>query len=91
MMTSLFVAGALLPGYLIAVALLMTATFGITSLAPAFVVKDYRIRKRYKLTQDLVWLLCAAAGGYVTALIAGKALASECGACGSDDPRTVDQ
>ncbi len=69
MMTALLTAAALLPGYIVAVALLMAASFAITSRVPAFVVHDYRIRIRYKLTQDLIWLMCAAAGGYVTAFM----------------------
>jgi hypothetical protein len=73
MMTVFLIAGSLIPGYLVAVGLLMAATFGITSLAPAFAVKEYRIRKRYKLVQDLVWLVCATAGGFVTAAVAGAA------------------
>ena len=69
MMTALLTAAALLPGYIVAVVLLMAVSFAITSRVPAFVVHDYRIRKRYKLTQDLVWLMCATAGGYVTAFM----------------------
>jgi hypothetical protein len=69
MMTALLTGAALLPGYLVAVALLMIVTFAITLRTPAFAVHDFRIRGRYKLVHNLAWLVCAAAGGYVTAMM----------------------
>jgi hypothetical protein len=69
MMTALLTIAALLPGYLVAVVLMMAGTFAITLRAPAFAVHDFRVRSQYKLIHDLVWLLCATAGGFVTARI----------------------
>ncbi len=68
-----YVALALFLGYAVAVALSMAATFGITAISRSFVSKNYRIRRGYKFVQDLVWLVCATAGGYVAALIHGGA------------------
>jgi hypothetical protein len=62
---------ALLLGYLVAVALMMAATFGVTAVAPEFVVKNYRFRIRYNIVQSLIWLVCVTAGSYVTAVISG--------------------
>jgi hypothetical protein len=67
-----YVALALFLGYTVAVALSMAATFGITAVSRDFVSKNYRIRPGYKLAQDGVWLVCAAAGGYVAALVNGE-------------------
>jgi hypothetical protein len=67
-----YIALALFLGYAVAVALSMAATFGITAVSPGFVAKNNRIRKEYKLVQDVVWLVCAMAGGYVAALVNGE-------------------
>lgn len=67
-----YIALALFLGYAVAVALWMAATFAITAFSREFVSKDYRIRKEYKLAQDLVWLVSATAGGYVAALVNGE-------------------
>jgi len=66
-----YIALALFLGYAVAVALSMAATFSITAVSPGFVAKNNRIRKEYKLVQDVVWLGCAMAGGYVAALVNG--------------------
>lgn len=66
-----YIALALFLGYTVAVVLSMAATFGITAASRSFVSKNYRIRRRYKFLQDGVWLLCATAGGYVSALVNG--------------------
>ena len=50
----------------------MAATFGITAASRDFVAKDYRLKTGYKYAQDGVWLICAAAGGYVAALVNGS-------------------
>ena len=71
MITASYIALALFLGYAVTVGLLMAATFGITAASREFVAKDYRIRTGYKYAQDGVWLVCAAAGGYVTALVNG--------------------
>jgi hypothetical protein len=67
-----FIALALFLGYAVAVALSMAATFGITAVSRSFVSKNYRIRREYKYAQDVVWLVCATAGGYVAALVNGE-------------------
>lgn len=63
------VALALLFGYVVAVGLSMAATFGITAVSRSFVSKNHRIQRGYKYTQEAVWLVCATAGGYVTAVV----------------------
>jgi hypothetical protein len=73
MTTVVFTALALVLGYLVAVGLSMAATFGIAAAAPDFVTKSHRLRRRYKFTQNLMWLVCAAAGGYVAAMVAQSA------------------
>jgi hypothetical protein len=67
-----YIALALFLGYAVAVALAMAATFSITAVSPGFVSKNNRIRKEYKFVQDAVWLVCAMAGGYVSALVNGE-------------------
>jgi hypothetical protein len=71
MITASYIALALFLGYAVTVSLSMAATFGITAASRDFVAKDYRIKTGYKYAQDGVWLVCAAAGGYVTALVNG--------------------
>jgi hypothetical protein len=61
---------SLILGYGLAVGCLLVATFGLTSASPAFVAKGYRITAGYKRLQALVWLLCSAAGGFVTCVVA---------------------
>jgi hypothetical protein len=73
MITASYIALALFLGYVVTVGLSMAATFGITAASRDFVAKDYRIKTGYKYAQDGVWLVCAAAGGYVTALVNGPA------------------
>jgi hypothetical protein len=72
MINTVLIAFALILGYSVAVGLLMIVAFGVAWKAPGFVVKDYRIRKRYKVTEELAWLLCATAGGYVAATVSGR-------------------
>ena len=67
-----YIALALFLGYAVAVVLWMAATFAITAFSRDFVSKDYRIRREYKLAQDLVWLVSATAGGYVAAMVNGE-------------------
>jgi len=73
MITGSFLALALFLGYAVTVGLSMAATFGISAALPSFVAEDYRIRRRYKFVQDVVWLICTTAGGYVAALVIGPA------------------
>jgi hypothetical protein len=71
MITDFLVAAALALGYAVAVGLSMAATFGVTAASPGFVAREHRIRPAYKLVQELLWLLCATAGGFVTAAVSG--------------------
>ena len=73
MITGTFLALALLLGYAVAVGLSLAATFWITAKIHEFVVKEHRIRRRYKFVQAFVWLLCTLVGGYITAAVAGTA------------------
>lgn len=70
MITGTFVVVALIVGYVVAVGLSMMATFGITRVAPAFVMQDHLLKPRYRLFQELVWLVCVTAGGYLAAWVA---------------------
>jgi hypothetical protein len=72
MITGSFLALALFLGYAVTVGLSMAATFGISAVSPGFVAENYRIRRRYKFVQDVVWLACTTAGGYVAALVIGQ-------------------
>jgi hypothetical protein len=72
MITGSFLVLALFVGYAVTVGLSMAATFCITTTSPNFVVKDHRIRRRYKFAQDAVWLVCTIAGGYAAALVVGE-------------------
>jgi hypothetical protein len=73
MITASYIALALFLGYAVAVGLSMATTFGITAASRDFVVRDHRIRRGYKYAQDVVWLVCSVAGGYVASLINGPA------------------
>ena len=70
MLSFIWITAALFAGYLVAFVLSGIATFGIGYVFPGFVVENYRVRGRYKLLQDVVWLACTTAAGYVAALIA---------------------
>jgi len=73
MITGSFLALSLFLGYAVTIGLSMAATFGISAASPSFVAENYRIRRRYKFVQDVVWLICTTAGGYVAALVIGPA------------------
>jgi hypothetical protein len=70
MLSIIWITGALLAGYLVAVLLSLVVTLGIGSAFPGSVVENYHVRSGYKLLQDGIWLVCATAAGYVTALVA---------------------
>lgn len=74
MITGTFVFIALILGYGVAVGVSMLATLGITKVAPAFVVTDHQLRPGYRIVQELVWLVCAAIGGYVSAWVIGPGM-----------------
>lgn len=72
MITGTFIVVALILGYVVAVGLSMMAAFGITKTAPAFVVKDHLLKPGYRFLQELIWFVCATAGGYVSAWVTGS-------------------
>ena len=72
MIAGTLVAIAIILGYAVAVSLSMAVTFGITKMAPAFVVNDHLLKASYKLFQDFVWLLCVVAGALVAAAVAAS-------------------
>ena len=65
---------ALVAGYAVTVGLYLLLTLGIASASPAFVAENFRLRNRYKLVNDLVWLLCTMTGSFATALVGGAIL-----------------
>ncbi len=69
MITVIFLSIALLFGYATTVLLSMAVTFAVTSISKNFVVRDFKIRARYKLLQETTWLPCTIAGGYVASFI----------------------
>lgn len=71
MISLVILAAALVVGYLVTVACSLVVTMAIGSAAPRFVTANSRMRKEYKLAQDVVWMLCAMVGSYVTSRIAG--------------------
>ena len=71
MISLVILAAALVVGYLVTIASSLVVTMAIGSAAPRFISVNARIRKEYKLAQDVLWMLCAAAGSYVTSRIAG--------------------
>ena len=70
MLSATLIAVALILGYLVAVGLSMMVFFGVARTAPQFVVKGHLVRTRYKLLEELVWLVCVTAGSYLSALVA---------------------
>lgn len=72
MMTVIFAGIALFLGYAVTVGLTLATTFAISSTSHDFVLRDYRIRRRFKFTQDALWLLYSIAGGYVTTWVASQ-------------------
>lgn len=62
------IAMAILLGYTTAVAVSLITTMGIAASAPAFVVRDFRVRSPYKMLHEILWFLGALLGGLVTAL-----------------------
>lgn len=62
------IAIAILLGYTTTVSISLLTTMGIAAGAPAFVVRDYRVRGAYKWLHEALWLLAAVLGGVVAAL-----------------------
>ena len=59
---------AILVGYMVTVTTALVATIGIASGAPAFVVRDYRVRPGYKWLHETIWFVCATLGGFVASM-----------------------
>ena len=60
---------SVLVGYLVTVLCALVTTIGVASASPKFVMANYRVRTRYKLVHELMWLLCVIAGAYATAKV----------------------
>lgn len=71
MIEAAYIAGGLLLGYSVSVAMFLVATLGLASAAPAFAVRGYRLRTGYKLLQQVLWMGCTFAGGFAAALVVG--------------------
>ena len=69
MFIAVMMAAALALGYTVTIALSMVLTFAVTMALPKFVASEHLIRNGYKLVHEILWLLGAATGGYVTALV----------------------
>jgi uncharacterized oligopeptide transporter (OPT) family protein len=73
MITATFLALGLFLGYTVTVGFSMAATFAITSVSHDFVAtKEFRMRRRFKVAQDVIWLVGATAGGYVASWVVGS-------------------
>lgn len=66
-----YIAGGLLVGYSVAVAIFLVVTLGLASAAPRFAVQEYRLRTGYKLLQEILWTGCTSLGGFAAALVVG--------------------
>lgn len=64
---------SLIFGYVVTVALVAASTFAIVHLRRDIVLDGRRLSTRYKLLQDLLWILHSAIGGYIALLIAWNA------------------
>lgn len=69
MFIAVMMAVALAVGYAVTIALSMVLTFAVTMAMPKFVASGHLIRNGYKLVHEMLWLLGAATGGYVAALV----------------------
>ncbi|MBS1800900.1 MAG: hypothetical protein JSS95_13880 [Acidobacteria bacterium] len=73
MLTAALIVVSLVLGYVVTVALSMVSTFAIVHFRRGLVVQDRRLRTRYKLLQDLLWIVYSAVGGYLALLAANHA------------------
>jgi hypothetical protein len=73
MLSAALIIVSLILGYVVTVALSMVSTFAIVHLRRSIVLDDNRLSTRYKLLQDLLWVLCSAIGGYLALLVAQHA------------------
>ena len=68
MLTNAILGIAILLGYTATVLTSMVTTMGIAAGAPQVVVRDYRIRGRYKFLHEALWFFSAVLGGFVTSM-----------------------
>ena len=73
MLSASLITVALILGYTVAVALMMLSVFGIAGTRPRLAVDNYRVRIRYKLLQDLLWIVYAGLGAYLSVWVAADA------------------
>jgi len=76
MLSAALITVSLIIGYVVVIALTMVSIFTIAKLHPHFVVKNHRLRARYKLLQDIFWFGFALIGGYVAIMAAAEASTS---------------
>ncbi len=72
MITATILVVSLLLGYLATLGCALAGTFLIASMSPRFAIENHYLRGSYKLTQELVLLLAATAGGYASAAVGGS-------------------
>jgi uncharacterized membrane protein YfcA len=73
MISGIFIAIALLAGWLVILGISATATMAIGAANPDFVVTEYHtVRHRFKIVETLVWLVAATVGSFVAAWVVGN-------------------
>jgi len=73
MLSAALIIVSLILGYVVVAALTMVSTFTVIRLQPRFVVESHRLRTRYKLLQDFLWVISSGIGGYLALLAAHEA------------------
>ena len=73
MISAIFIAMALVAGWLVTVAIAATVTMAVGAAAPWFVVTDYHtVRFRFKTMEVLVWLAAATIAGFIAKWIVAE-------------------
>lgn len=65
MLSAALIFVSLVVAYVVVAALTTLSTLILVTVKPSFAVENNRLRSRYKLLQDLFWLVFSAVGGYV--------------------------
>jgi uncharacterized membrane protein YfcA len=73
MLSAALIVVSLILGYVVTVTLSMVSTFAIVHFRRGIVVEDRRLTTRYKLLQNLLWIVHSAIGGYLALLVANHA------------------
>lgn len=68
MITATLLLFALILGYAVTVILSLALTFAF-HFAPNFIFSNARIQPRFKVVQELIWLVCCIAGGLAASLL----------------------